>query len=62
MTEIETAMKQMKTNKAPGLDSLPLELWKLPKCKETLLTFCNATLDGARPPEWGLSAISSEER
>eukprot|EP00111_Clytia_hemisphaerica_P004088 TCONS_00011696-protein len=57
MTEIETAIKQMKNNKEPGLDSIPLGLWKLPKCKEILLTFCNATLDGARPPEWGLSAI-----
>ena len=57
MVEIEAVIKQMKANKAPGLYTLPLELWKLPRCKEILLSFCNATLDGARPPEWGLSAI-----
>jgi len=62
MVEINKAIKQMKLNKAPDLDSLPLDIWKLPKCKEpkcneTLLSFCNSTMNGIRPVEWGLSAI-----
>ena len=47
----------MKANEVSGHDSLSLELWRLPKCKEILLIFCIATLDDARPPEWRLSAI-----
>jgi len=54
---INKAIKQMKPNKAPGLNSLPLDIWKLPKCNETLLSFCNSTMNGIRPVEWGLSAI-----
>ena len=57
MEEIEKAIKQMKSNKTPGLDSLPLEIRKLDQCKEVLLSFCNSTLNGIQPTEWGLSAI-----
>jgi len=47
----------MKSGKAAGLDELPLEFWKLDSLQDHLLRFCNATLNGDRPLEWGLSAI-----
>ena len=47
----------MKSGKAPGLDDLPLNLWKLPKLKNILLEYCNITFNGHRPSEWGISGI-----
>ena len=47
----------MEHGKAPGLDGLPLELWKLPKVSKVLRTFCNNALSGNRPAEWGLSGL-----
>jgi len=47
----------MKTGKAPGLDGLTPEFWKFPKVKKHLRTFCNASYNGNRPKEWGLSSI-----
>ena len=31
--EVDTTIKQMKLRKAPGLDGLPLEFWKLPNAR-----------------------------
>ena len=56
--EIDAAVRQMKNGKAPGLDGLPPEFWKLPKVKKSLRTFCNNTYSGNRPKEWGLSGIT----
>ena len=56
--EIDAAVHQMKNGKAPGLDGLPPEFWKLPKVKKNLLPFCNKTYNGNRPKEWGLSGIT----
>ena len=56
--EVNTAVSQMKNGKAPGLDGLPAEFWKLPKVKKLLCTFCNDTYKGNRPKEWGLSGIT----
>ena len=56
--EVEAAVRQMKNGKAPGLDGLPPEFWKLPKVKKSLLSFCNKTYSGNRPKEWGLSGIT----
>ena len=39
----------MKNGKAPGLDGLPPEFWKLKKMKKSLLKFCNATYYGLTP-------------
>ncbi|CAH1244514.1 Hypp7329 [Branchiostoma lanceolatum] len=55
--EVDIALKQMKPGKAPGLDGLPLEVWQLPKTSERLTFFCNQTLAGHRPPEWGRAGI-----
>ena len=55
--EIYAAVRQMKNGKAPGLDGLPPEFWKLPKVKKNLRSFCNKTYNGNRPKEWGLSGI-----
>ena len=46
MEELENTIKHMTPDKAPGL---PLNIWKLPNCKEVLLSFCNVTLNGNRP-------------
>ncbi|KAJ8346794.1 hypothetical protein SKAU_G00281950 [Synaphobranchus kaupii] len=55
--EVNTAIKQMKHGKAPSMDSIPIEVWRLPKLKKCLKRFCNATLEGNRLPEWGISSI-----
>lgn len=57
MEELENTIKQMKPDKGPGLNGFPPNIWKLSSCKEALLSFCNATLNGNRPAEWGLSAM-----
>jgi len=55
--EVDIALKQMKAGKAPGLDGLPLDLRQLPQSRQFLNKFCNQTLSGNRPDEWGLSGI-----
>ena len=57
LEEAKKAVKQMKPGKAAGLDGLPLEFWKVESHLDRLLHFCNLTLNGERPPEWGLSSI-----
>lgn len=54
--EINTALEQVKLGKAPSLDRLPLQLWKLPKFRECLKSFCNKTLR-PKTTDWGLSGI-----
>ena len=56
--EIDAAVRQMKNGKAPGLDSLLPEFWKLPKVKKNFCSFCNKTYNGNRSKEWGLSGIT----
>ena len=48
----------MKNGKALGLDGIPPEVWKLPKIRKILRSFCNETYHGNRPDEWGISAIT----
>ena len=55
--EINKALTEMKPGKAPGLDGLTLELWKLPKVREYLRDFCIQTFNGQRPDEWGMAGI-----
>ena len=56
--EVDVALKQMKNGKAPGLGGIPPEVWKLPKIRKILRSFCNETYHGNRPDEWGISAIT----
>ena len=56
--EVNTALKQLKNGKSPGLDGLPAELWKLSKIRKILTKFCNNTYNGDRPDEWGLSGLN----
>ena len=52
--EVDSAVRNLKNGKAPGLDGLPPEFLKLPKVKSSLLNFCN----GKRPKEWGSSGLT----
>ena len=55
--EITDSLKAMKPNKAPSLDGLTLEAWKLEKTQKYLRRFCNETFNGVRTNEWGISGI-----
>ena len=55
--EVDMAVKAIKNGKAPGLDGLPPEFWKLTKVRKHLRTFCNQTYFGNRPAEWGFSGL-----
>ena len=57
-TEVDLAIRQLKNGKAPGLDGLPPEFWKLTKVRKSLLKFCNETYHGNRPKEWGISGLT----
>ena len=54
----------MKPGKAPGLDGLTLDLWKLPRVRTFLRGFCIQTFEGHRPDEWGIprNSSSAQER
>ena len=56
--EVDLAVRQLKNGKAPGLDGLPSEFWKLPKVKKSLLKFCIETFHGNRPKECGISGLT----
>ena len=55
--EVDTATNQMKNGKAPGLDGLPPEFWKMDNVREILHNLCVETFLGNRPDEWGLSTL-----
>ena len=55
--EIIKAIKEMKNDKAPGLDGLTLDVWKLQNTQKYLKQFCIETFNGVRPDEWGISGI-----
>ena len=52
-------IQALKPNKAPGLDGLTLEVWKLENYQKFLKSFCIETFNGVRPNEWGISGIIS---
>ena len=47
----------MKPYKAPGLDRLTMDLWKLPKVRKFLRDLCIETFEGHTPEEWGITGI-----
>ena len=55
--KIPDALKAMKLNKAPGLDGLPLEVWKLEKTQKYLKRFCIETFNGVRLNKWNIFGI-----
>ena len=48
--ELDTAMKQMKLGKAPGLDGIPIKSWQFLKLRKILLKFCNKTYLARKVP------------
>ena len=47
----------MKPGKAPGLDGLTLDLWKLPRVRTFLQDLFILTFEDHRPDEWGIPGI-----
>ena len=57
LEELRPCLKSLKNNKASGLDGIPAEVWKTRVLDNELLDYCNRTLNGDRPAQWGLSGI-----
>ena len=56
--ELDSAVKALRTGRAPGLDQVTAESLKLPELHEELLEVLNSVyLSGTVPPEWHLSAL-----
>ena len=55
--ELATCIKDLKNNKAAGLDGIPAEVWKSRILDNELLGFCNGTLNGDKPSLWSESGI-----
>ena len=56
--ELDSAVKALRTGRAPGLDQVTAESLKLPELHEELLAVLNSVyLSGTVPPEWHLSAL-----
>ena len=51
--ELTKAVNQMKNEKAPGTDSLPVEFWKIKELRQSLLDFCNTAYNENRPTKLG---------
>ena len=56
--ELNSAVKALRTGRAPGLDQVTAESLKLPELHEELLEVLNSVyLSGTVPPEWHLSPL-----
>lgn len=56
--ELDSAVKALRTGRAPGLDQVTAESLKLPELREELLKVLNSVyLSGTVPPERHLSAL-----
>ena len=60
--ELTKAVNQMKNEKAPGTDSLPVEFWKIKELRQSLLDFCNTTYHDNRPTKWGRKVSPSSPK
>ena len=52
----EHCIKADKNGKAPSLDALPAEFWKV--VRKILTKFCNKIYKGTHPDPWGLSGFN----
>ena len=57
MDELQRSIKQLKNNKAAGLDEIPAEVWKTGCLDQQLLDICNNTYHGAAPNIWKQDGI-----
>ena len=56
--ELDSAVKALRTGRAPGLDQVTVESLKLPELREELLEVLNAVYaSGTVPEKWHLSAL-----
>ena len=59
MTEIESALKRMKSNKATGIDGIPMEVLKCRKIRQTLCVLYNKCFSlGKIPNMWKMGIIT----
>ena len=55
--ELIKCINTFSNNKAPGLDNIPIEVWKTDAITEPLLDVCNKTLNGDKASIWVRSGI-----
>ena len=57
MDELKHSIKDLKSNKASGLDEIPPEVWKTECFDQELLELCNKTYQGDAPKTWRQGGI-----
>ena len=57
MKELQIVIKNLKNNKASGIDNIPAELWKAGICNEQLLYICNRVYNQQPVDTWRQSCI-----
>ena len=55
--ELCIVLKNLKTKKAAGLDSIPPEVWKTQAFNDIILQLCNAMYNGERINKWSEGCI-----
>ena len=59
MKELQIVIKNLKSNKASGIDNVPAEVWKAGICNEKLLYICNRVYNQQPVHIWRQSCIIS---
>ena len=57
LEELKSSIKDLKNNKASGLDEIPAEVWKTGCFDQQLLEICNKTYQGEAPEVWRQGGI-----
>ena len=57
MKELQIVIKNLKNNKASGIDNIPAEVWKVGICNEQLLYICNRVYNQQPVAIWRQSCI-----
>ena len=57
--ELQIVIKNLKNNKASGIDNIPAEVWKAGICNEQLLYICNRVYNQQPVDIWRQSCIIS---